>query len=108
MRQISEPDRTRSLPNRHLNLGHEDVVVKAPVNFGRGGRFEEQGERFDEVGSRLFDGRTLARNVELRAQSYEAITLTFDDRDYALRWLHSSEFTPAPLNEGLASHGREG
>ena len=57
MRQISEPERTRSLPNRNLNLGHEDLVVKAPGDFGRGRRLEEQRDRLDEVGSRLFSER---------------------------------------------------
>jgi hypothetical protein len=42
IRQISEPERTRSLPNRHLNLGHEHFVVKAPGDFRRGRRFEKQ------------------------------------------------------------------
>jgi len=80
IRQTSEPERTRSLPNRHLNLSHEDFVVKAPRDFGRVGRFEEQRERLDEVGSRFFNRRTLARNIELRAQRHKSVLLTLDDR----------------------------
>src|ERR1039458_4325041 len=38
IRQISEPERTRSLPNRHLNLSHENFAVKALGDFGWGGR----------------------------------------------------------------------
>ena len=53
-------------------------MVKAVGDFGRGGRFEEQRERLDEVGSRFFNRRTLAGNVELRAQRYETVVLTFD------------------------------
>src|SRR5258707_12269266 len=80
MRQTSEPERTRSLPTRHLNLSHENFVVKTPGDFGWSGRFEEQRERLDEVGSRFFNRRALARNVELGAQRYEAVVLTCDNR----------------------------
>jgi hypothetical protein len=59
--------------------------VKTPGDFGRGGRFEEQRERFDEVGSRLVDRRTFTRDVELRAQGYETILLAFDNRGKVLR-----------------------
>lgn len=31
--QTSRPDRTRSLPNQHLNLGHEHFAVQSPCNF---------------------------------------------------------------------------
>lgn len=41
-------------PTRHLNLSHENIVVTAPGYFGIGGRFEEQRERFNEVGPRFF------------------------------------------------------
>jgi hypothetical protein len=30
MRQTSEPESTRSLPNRYLNLRYEDLVVGSP------------------------------------------------------------------------------
>jgi hypothetical protein len=42
IRQISEPERTRSLPNRHLNLSDKDLVVKAAGDFGRGGCFKKE------------------------------------------------------------------
>ena len=63
-------------------------MVKASGDFGRGGRFEEQSGLLDEVGSRFLNRRTLARNVELRAQRYKTVVLTFDNRGSALRWLH--------------------
>jgi len=89
MPEISEPERTQSLPNRNLNLGHEDLVVRAPGHFGRGRRLEEQRDRLDEVGSRLFNRSTLAGNVEVRTQRYKAVVLTFDDRGQGLRWLQN-------------------
>ena len=88
MRQISEPESTRSLPNRHLNLGHENFALEAPVDFGRSGRFEEQRERFDEVSSRFFNRGTLAGNIKLGTEGYKAVIFTFYDGRYPLRWLH--------------------
>jgi hypothetical protein len=37
IRQTSDPERTRSLPNRDLNLSHENLAARAPGDFGRGG-----------------------------------------------------------------------
>ena len=42
IRQTSRPERTRSLPNRDLDLGHEHVAVVPPPNLGRVGGFEKQ------------------------------------------------------------------
>jgi hypothetical protein len=39
--QISEPDRTRSLPNRYLNLRYEYFAAESPVDFRRACVFEE-------------------------------------------------------------------
>jgi hypothetical protein len=80
MRQTYEPERTRSLPNRNLNLSYEDLVVKASVDFGWGGSFEKHRERLNQVGSRLFNRSALTRNFEFRAQHHETIVLTFDNR----------------------------
>jgi hypothetical protein len=80
IRQTSDPERTRSLPNRDLNLSHENLVARAPGDFGRGGSFEEQRKRLDEVSSRFFNGGALARDVELRAQRHKNVVLTLDDR----------------------------
>ena len=80
IRQISDPERTRSLPNRNLNLRHENFVAGAPGDFGRGGSFEEQRKRLDEVSSRFFNGGTVARDVKLRAQRHKNVVLTLDNR----------------------------
>ncbi|SPE28341.1 hypothetical protein SBA6_1100015 [Candidatus Sulfopaludibacter sp. SbA6] len=69
-----------SLLNRDLNLSDEDLVVRASGNFEWGGRFEKQCERLDQVGARLFNRCTLARNIELRAQRHETVVFTFDNR----------------------------
>jgi len=103
MRLISEPERTRSLPNRDLNLRHKDFVAKAPGDFGRGGRFEKEREGLDEVRSRLFNRGTFARNVELRAQRDKAVVLTFDNRGQALRRLDSPSLHGFALGPGAIS-----
>src|SRR5260370_5664504 len=96
MRQTSEPERTRSLPNRYLNLSYEDLVVRAPGDFGWGGRLKKQRERLDQVGSRLFNRGTLARNIKFRAQRHETVVLAFDDRRQPLRWLHDPSLHHPP------------
>jgi hypothetical protein len=75
-----QPERTRSLPNRDLDLSHENFVVIAPGDFGRGGSFEEQCKRLDKVGSRFLNRGTLARDIEIRAQCHKNVALTFDNR----------------------------
>ncbi len=44
--QTSSRERTRSLPNRNLNLCDKDLAAKAPGNLGRVRGLEEQRERF--------------------------------------------------------------
>lgn len=43
IRHASAPDRTRSLPNRYLNLCHENIRVQAALDFRRVSRLEEEG-----------------------------------------------------------------
>ena len=47
MWHTSEPDGTRTLPNRNLDLGHEDFAAKPASNFGWVGRLEKERESFD-------------------------------------------------------------
>ena len=77
--------KARSLPNRHLNLSHEYLVMSAPGDLRWRCRFKEQRECFDQVGSGLFNRRTLARDIELRAQRHETVVLTLlDDPAYVV------------------------
>ena len=82
MRQTSAPERTRSLPNRYLELSYEDLVVRAASDFRRRSLFEEQRERLDQVGARLFYRRALARNTKFRAQGDKAVILALDNCSY--------------------------
>ena len=96
-----EPDRTRSLPNRDLDLSNEDFTLEAPFDFrGRSG-FIKQCERFDQVSSRLLNRIALAGDVELRAKGNETIVLAFDDRGQAVRWLHDLSIQYARLTVAL-------
>jgi hypothetical protein len=47
IRQTSEPERTRSLPNRYLNLRYEDFAVKPPRDLRGIRSLEEQSKGLD-------------------------------------------------------------
>ena len=79
MRQTSRPERTRSLPNGDLDLCHVDLSTKVPVEFLRGGGFEEQGQRFRQVRARFGYAVSLACDIYFVAQGDISVALTFDD-----------------------------
>src|SRR5882724_640285 len=93
MRQTSEPERTRSLAKRYLDLSYEYFVMGAPVNLGRGCRLEKQSERLDQIRSRLFDRCSFARDVKLRTQRHKSVVLALDDCRQALCSFHSSSLS---------------
>lgn len=78
MVQTSEPERTRSLPNGHLNLGDEDFAVQALRNFSWSGGLEKKRECFDKIGARFFNGCALACDIEFRAERDEAIVFALN------------------------------
>jgi hypothetical protein len=102
--------RTRSLPNRHLDLRHEDFVAVAPGDFRRVRCLEKKSQRLDQISAGLFDGCALARDIELREQRYKAVVLSFNDCS-ALRSLHDPSLqgfpTPNPQNVLKAAHTLE-
>src|SRR5579863_10529475 len=63
-RQTSSPDRTRSLPNRYLDLRHEHFAVEAPGDLGLIGHFEEECQRLNQIRPRFFDGQSLTCDIE--------------------------------------------
>jgi len=108
IRQTSEPERTRSLPNRHLDLSDENLVVKTSGDFGWGGRLKEEGERLYEIDSRFFNRPAFARNVEFRAQRHKSVVFTFDNRGQALRRLHAPSLHHSPgLSPRMQFHPSE-
>lgn len=88
------PGRTRSLPNRNLNLRHKYFVVEPPRDLGRLRSLKKQGERLDQIRSRLFDGRALARDIELRAQGDKPVVLSLNDGGQALAASQDSSLQP--------------
>ena len=80
IRQTSRPERTRSLPNRDLYMGHVDLVAPAPLDFLGGRRLEEERDRFLEVAPSLGYGVSLAGNIHFRTQCHVPIAFPFDDR----------------------------
>ena len=86
--QTSSPERTRSLPNRNLDLRDEDLGAQTVANFGRVRSLEEQRKRFYQIRSGLFDRRALTCNVEFRTKRHKSIVFSLDNSRQALR-LHS-------------------
>lgn len=77
--QTSFPEKTRSLPNRDLQAGDEDLGVQSVLHLARFRALEEEPEGLDEVGARLLDGGALARDVQLRAKGNVSVALALDD-----------------------------
>jgi hypothetical protein len=61
--QISEPERTRNLPN--LDLRDKDFVVEPLDDFRRVRRFEEKADCLNQVCSRLFNRPAFTGDIEL-------------------------------------------
>jgi hypothetical protein len=78
-RQTSKPERTRSLPNRHLDLSDEHFIMEAAGDLGGVGGFEKQRQGLDQIHSGFFDRSALARDIQLGAQGDKAVILTLDD-----------------------------
>src|SRR5947209_1843553 len=79
IRQTSSPERTRTLPNRNLNLRHENLTAETAGNFGWVGGLEEQRKCFYQIRSGLFYRGALAGDVEFRAESHKSLVFAFDD-----------------------------
>src|SRR3990172_10542691 len=80
IRQTSRPERTRSLPIRRFELGHEDLLSPSLLNLLRVRGFEKQIHSFSQVIEGHFDRLALARDVELGTKGDVGIALSFDDR----------------------------
>jgi len=101
--QTSKPARTRSLPNRDLDLSYEDLAVEAARNLGWGGGFEKERKRFNEVRTCLFDRIALACDVEFRAECYKPVVFTLDDRRHLSQVRHGKIVRQV----GIVGDGRE-
>ena len=88
MRQTSNPERTRSLPNRHLNLSDEDLAMQSSRDFRWRCRLEEKSYGFYQIALGFFYGSTLAGNVEFGTEGYESIIFAFNNCSNPVRSLH--------------------
>jgi hypothetical protein len=79
MRQTASPDSGRSLGNPYLDLRHKDFRLKSPLNLDGIRGFEKQSQGFNQVIARLFNRRTLADDIVLRAQRDIAVVLSLND-----------------------------
>ncbi len=81
-------ERTRSLPNRNLYLGDENIAVEPLGDFRRFGAFKEERQSFNEIGSRFFNRRALTRDVEFRTERNVPIALAPDYGGKSMRCQH--------------------
>jgi hypothetical protein len=88
---------TRSLPNHHLNLGHEHFAVQSACNFSGISRLEEQLESFDQILARGFNPVALAGDVQFRAKGHVGIFLALDNRGQSASGLHGPDCTPTHI-----------
>ena len=79
-RSVVGPERTRSLLNRNLDVGHVDFAAQALLDFLGGGRLEEKAQGFFEVRPRFGHGISLAGDIDLRAQSHIPVPVAFHYR----------------------------
>ena len=98
--QTSSPERTRSLPNRDLQLGHVDLVGEASDNFIRRSRLEKKLECLLKIGACFLDCVALAAHIELGAECHEAAVFRVNDRS------HISGHAVSPRLEELLIVGR--
>src|SRR5688572_16837608 len=75
----SRPERTRSLPNCHLDPRDVNLVAQPLLDLLGRGSLQEQLQRLQEVCPRLLDRVALTGDVQLRAKSHVAFVLALDD-----------------------------
>src|SRR5271165_6407101 len=80
--QSSRPEKTRSLPNFYLKPGDKDFRMPAALDLARVSRFQEKFNRLLQVLACIFDGVSLARNIELRAQGHIPIAFALNNRSH--------------------------
>ncbi len=78
IRQTSSPERTRSLPNRDLDLGDKNFRVETLFDLARVGGFKEQSPGLDQIGAGLLDRVALTGDVQIGTQGYKAVVLALD------------------------------
>lgn len=87
--QTSRPERTRSLPNRNLDLSDNQLPAVPPAHLSRLCCLEKQRQGFHQVRACFFEGRALTGDIQFRTQRDEAIVLRLNDSGQALRSLHN-------------------
>lgn len=80
MLHTSLQDRTRSLPNCHLNLGDKNFTCQPSVNLILGGMLEEELQGFTQVIFSFLDRVALTGNIEFRTKGNKPIIFTLNDR----------------------------
>ncbi len=106
MRHTSRPERTRSLPTR-LELRYENLSTLSLPDFPWIGRLEEKIDGLSQVGESIFDGPTLACNVELRTERHIRVVFPLNNgREEPIVCVSHSEpsLTWVPMTGKTADH----
>ena len=93
IRQTSSPERTRSLPNRDLDLGYEHLAMEPTSDLALIGRLEKQAKCLDKIRAGLLDRGTLARDIQLRTERDETVVFALDYGGHPLQLGHASSLT---------------
>lgn len=88
--------RTRSLPNRDLDLSYKDLTMETAVDFRRVGSLKEEREPFDQVCACLFNRAALTGDIQFGAQRNKAIVFSLDNRRQKARLLHDPSLQRIP------------
>ncbi len=91
----------RSLGNGYLKAGDKDFIMKPLTNFLRRSGFEKKLDRFLEVQARIFNARSLTRDVEFGTKRNVRIVFPLNDRRKLVCCCHrksSSRSFPLPFH----------
>jgi len=74
-----EPQSTRSLPNKHLDLSDENITHQSLFDFRRRRAFEKKFKSLTKIIIGILDRVTLAGNIQLGTKGHEAIAFGLND-----------------------------
>src|SRR5262245_18551958 len=108
--QTSGPDRTRSLPMRRFEAGHEYLTMKPALELLRGSAFKKQLDRLPQNARGLLDSRPLARDIQLSKHGHGQVAFTLDNARIDARghWRESSKHSGVGLTLDSTIAARRG
>jgi hypothetical protein len=71
-------EKTRSLPNRDLDLGYKHLAMETTRDLGFISYFEEKRKSLDEISSSFFNRRPFTGNVQFWTETHESVIFALD------------------------------